>query len=63
MAMWHQPFFSGSSLNGHSAYKPFWDDLYAAHAALILNGHAHYYERYKPQNPSGAVDPPTGSPR
>ena len=57
MAMWHQPFFSGSSLNGHSAYKPFWDDLYAAHAALVLNGHAHYYERYKPQNPSGAVDP------
>ena len=60
MAMWHQPFFSGSSLNGHSAYKPFWDDLYAAHAALILNGHAQYYERYKPQNPSGAVDPANG---
>jgi hypothetical protein len=60
MAMWHQPFFSGSSLNGHSAYKPFWDDLYAAHAALILNGHAHYFERYKPQNPSGAVDPANG---
>ena len=60
MAMWHQPFFSGSSLNGHSAYKPFWDDLYAAHAALVLNGHAHYYERYKPQNPSGAVDPANG---
>ena len=52
--------FSGSSLNGHSAYKPFWDDLYAAHAALVLNGHAHYYERYKPQNPSGAVDPANG---
>lgn len=60
MAVWHQPFFSGSSLNGHSAYKPLWDDLYAAHAALILNGHAHYFERYKPQNPSGAFDPANG---
>jgi hypothetical protein len=60
MAMWHQPFFSGSSLNGHAAYKPFWDDLYAAHAALILNGHAHYYERYKPQTPGGSVDPANG---
>jgi hypothetical protein len=60
MAMWHQPFFSGSSPKGHAAYKPFWDDLYAAHAALVLNGHAHYYERYKPQDPSGNVDPANG---
>ncbi len=35
----------------------FWDELYAAHADLILNGHMHAYERFAKQNPSGVVDP------
>jgi len=58
MAAWHQPYFSGSRLAPKTeGVKPFWDDLYAAHAALVLNGHAHYYERYTPQDPSGVPDP------
>ncbi len=60
MAVWHQPYFRGSSRTANSSFKPFWDDLYAAHAALVLNGHAHYYERFKPQNPSGNLDPANG---
>jgi Fibronectin type III domain/Iron/zinc purple acid phosphatase-like protein C len=60
MAIWHQPYFSGSSTKPHSLYKAFWNDLYAAHAALVLNGHAHYYERFKPQDPSGNSDPTNG---
>ncbi|MGZ4481157.1 MAG: metallophosphoesterase family protein, partial [Gaiellales bacterium] len=51
------PRFSGSGLKGKTPVKPFWDDLYAAHAALILNGHAHYYERYVPQDVGGNPDP------
>jgi hypothetical protein len=35
--------------------KPLWTDLYNAHADLILNGHAHNYERFKPQTPSGTA--------
>ncbi len=58
MAAWHQPRFSGSGLKGKAPVKPFWDDLYAAHAALILNGHAHYYERYVPQDVGGTPDAP-----
>jgi hypothetical protein len=36
--------------------KPFWDDLYAAGADIVLNGHDHDYERFAPQNPDGAAD-------
>ena len=58
MAAWHQPYYSGSGLGpATDAVKPFWDDLYAAQAALVLNGHAHYYERYAPQSPNGVADP------
>ena len=35
---------------------PFWQDMYAAGVDLVLTGHAHNYERFAPQNPSGALD-------
>jgi hypothetical protein len=37
-----------------------WEDLYNAHADLVLNGHDHDYERFAPQDPSGAADPTGG---
>ena len=40
--------------------KVFWDDLYAAGADVVLNGHDHDYERFAPQNPDGAADPARG---
>jgi hypothetical protein len=39
---------------------PFWDDLYAANADLVLNGHDHDYERFAPQSPGGTADPARG---
>jgi hypothetical protein len=57
MAVWHQPRFNGANLKGKSDYLPFWQDLVAAHAALVLNAHNHYYMRYVPQLASGAADP------
>ena len=40
-----------------SSSAALWDDLYAAHADVILNGHDHDYQRYGLLNPSGATDP------
>jgi hypothetical protein len=61
IAYWHKPLFSSGGSHGNdSATKAFWDDLYAAHAALILGGHDHDYERFAPQTPSGAADPAHG---
>lgn len=31
--------------------------LYVKHADVILNGHAHYYERFGPQDGAGNADP------
>ncbi len=36
------------------------DDLYAAHADVVLTGHEHSYERFAPQNTNGELDPQNG---
>ena len=58
LAYWHKPLFSSGSTHGNdSNMKPFWDELYAAKADLVLSGHEHNYERFAKQNPGGAADP------
>src|SRR5205823_6613434 len=60
LAYWHRPLFTSGTSLGDSAVDDFWADLYNAHADLVLNGHDHDYERFAPQDPSGASDPTTG---
>lgn len=59
LAYWHHPLFS--SRVGPAAVKPLWDELYAADADLVLNSHAHSYERFAPMTPDGP--PPLPDPR
>jgi acid phosphatase type 7 len=57
LAYWHEPRFSSGAEHGsNSSFDPFWRDLYAAGVDVVLNGHDHEYERFAPQNPSGAAD-------
>ncbi len=60
LAYWHHPrFYSGTTTPlpaPTSSLLDFWKDLYAAGADLIINGHAHVYERYAPQTPDGVLD-------
>ena len=63
LAMFHHPRFystTASSFSPTTSVKPFWDDLYAAHAELILNAHMQDYERFAPQTSAGAADPANG---
>src|SRR5207248_2387233 len=63
LAMWHSPRFystTASSFSPTGYVKPFWDDLYAAHAQLIINGHMNDYERFAPQTSAGAADAVNG---
>ena len=61
LAYWHKPLFSSGGSHGNdSATHAFWLDLYAAHAAVILTGHDHDYERLAPVDPSGKPDPDHG---
>jgi hypothetical protein len=59
LAYFHHPLFSSGG-GVTPGVQPFWNDLYAAGADLVLDGHAHVYERFKPQTPAGISDPLAG---
>jgi hypothetical protein len=63
LAVWHHPRFystTSTSFSPTSSVKPFWDDLYAAGAELIINAHMRDYERFAPQTSAGVADPVNG---
>ena len=61
LAYWHRPRFSSGAEHGSDpSLDPFWQDLYAAGADIVLSGHDHVYERFAPQNPSGGADESRG---
>lgn len=60
VAYWHHPLFSSDPRGGHTSVRPLWNRLYAARAELVLNGHAHQYERFTPKRPDGTADAANG---
>jgi acid phosphatase type 7 len=61
LAFWHHPRFTSSNekevTDTPSTYhEAFWKDLYRAGADVIVNAHAHHYERLAPQTPDGKLD-------
>jgi len=61
LAYWHHPLFSFSSASGASpAVRPLWELLYAAGADVVLTGHSHNYQRWRPQDPDGTLDRDAG---
>ena len=60
LAIWHHPRFystTSSTFSPNGNVKTFWDDLYAAHAELIVNAQMRDYERFAPQTSAGVADP------
>ena len=54
LAYWHHPRFNSGTRHGEATKTgTLWDDLYAARADIILNGHDHTYQRYAKQSPAG----------
>jgi len=63
LAYGHHALFSSGVFRRHAVHpelKQLWEDLYAAHADLVLAGHEHSYERFAPQDPEGKADPANG---
>jgi len=63
LAYGHHALFSSGLFRKHAIHpelRPLWEDLYAAHADLVLAGHEHSYERFAPQDPQGHADPAHG---
>jgi hypothetical protein len=56
LAYFHHPLFSTGNNIPNPNVKPLWQILYDNHADVILNGHAHRYERYAPLTPGGKTD-------
>lgn len=74
IAYWHQPTFTAADTSADVpdpsapgadspeglASDSWWKLLYKAHATLVLNGHEHYYARFRPMDPAGHSDPKHG---
>ena len=61
LAYWHHPRFSSGTVHGSDeALEPIWWALYDAGADVVLAGHEHNYERFAPQDPTGAPDAARG---
>ncbi len=63
VAFGHHALFSSGIYRKHAVHpelKQIVQDLYAAHADLLLVGHEHSYERFAPQDPDGKIDPEHG---
>ena len=63
LAYGHHALFSSGIFKRHAVHpelKQLWQDLYDAHADLVLAGHEHSYERFAPQDPDGKTDPNRG---
>lgn len=60
LAFWHHPVFTSGYFHSDPTEvergRPFWQLLETAKADIILNGHEHYYERFKPQLSDGTPD-------
>ena len=54
MAVWHRPRWSDSSISGDAKLQSLWDLLHPARADVILNAHAHQYERSRPLKLDGS---------
>src|ERR671913_2495712 len=56
LAYFHEPLFSTGNNIPNPNVKPLWQILYNNGAEVIVNGHAHRYERYAPLTPGGKID-------
>ncbi|MEI6621744.1 MAG: fibronectin type III domain-containing protein [Actinomycetes bacterium] len=64
MAMWHHPLWSAGAHGGYTPFLPVWNQLNSYGVDLVLNGHDHLYQRFKPAgdaqlDASGNLLPPT----
>jgi hypothetical protein len=60
LAYWHTPLYSSSRYGYAPRMKPAWEALFGAGAEVVLNGHAHLYERFAPMEPDGEANPEGG---
>jgi hypothetical protein len=61
LAMFHHPRWSSSTEGSSPDVQPLWEILTAHHVDVVLNGHAHDYQRFPLLNAKGDRDDSTGT--
>jgi 3',5'-cyclic AMP phosphodiesterase CpdA len=56
LAFWHRPRWGSGAHRDSKKPRWFWKELNAHRAEIVLNGHAHHYERLAPQRPNQVAD-------
>lgn len=56
LAIWHNPRFSSSQNGSDPNQATLWNTAYRGGVDVVINGHAHQYERFAPQDTTGALD-------
>jgi len=60
LAYWHKPRYTAGKYGDFTFTTAVWQLLYAEGAELVLNGHDHNYQRYRPMDPDGRADTARG---
>ena len=63
LAYWHHPRYSSGAVEGHDPNPdlgPLWRLLNRHGVDVVLNGHAHHYERFAPLDAEGRLDESAG---
>jgi hypothetical protein len=60
LAMWHHPRHSSAVEGSTKAMQSLWAILAGHHVDLVVNGHAHAYERFPPMDANGVRDDVNG---
>jgi hypothetical protein len=60
LAYWHHPRFSSGQHGNDAEVAAIWNALSEAGAEVVVNGHDHNYERFRPQTPSAVADEARG---
>jgi acid phosphatase type 7 len=56
IAYWHHPRWNSGPYGNDPGLDPLWQQLYASGAEIVITGHEHLYERFKPLRPDSTVD-------
>jgi hypothetical protein len=60
MAYFHRPRFASGHYGTDDRVEDLFLTLYEHGVSIVLNGHEHHYERMKPLNPDGEIEPDRG---
>lgn len=56
LAYYHEPRFSSGTHGSNTHMTEIWNTLYSGGVDLVLSGHDHVYERFKPMDINGAYE-------